>query len=279
MSRWIIDQNYFQDEDLRIRIDKADADDAFIITDYAFVEMFKSPQWEFISEKSLAFVSKHPERILIAKAPSELMKIELTNLQPIQNWTDIIDVSLTEDTRAYFREIADVGQTGPRHSYLTASIPAGHATLSEHHQNHEENLLRLHAGVAGIEKLLNPSSIRNLRKRLLSDEDRIKIATTIATEAVRNLLLEHGATKPQADQILKNDSFLMRYHTSFTLLALTWVERGGVNGLRADRATNELMDIDYAVFGSYCNGVLTRDHRLIDHYHLLIKAVTTFSEN
>jgi hypothetical protein len=152
-------------------------------------------------------------------------------------------------------------------------IATAQASLATQQQDHATNLALLQNGAQTWRGVLRAPVLADLRAGRMPDETRVLLAIEIASGAARILLIEHGATEDQADHFLDGDSFLLRSQISFTLLSIAWVEQGGFENLRADRATNELMDIDYALFGSYCDGVLTREPRVTRHHGLLALSV------
>jgi len=274
MSRFVMDQNYFRDADLQRRLENATEDDEFAMTDYAFIEMFKSPEWELTSRQSLAAIATHPERIITYRPPSDVLRSELTTRTPTVEWNSLVDAPLTERMREYLRELAEVGQSGPRHSIVSSMIAAAQSGIAVQQQNHEVNLQLLQNGVRTHQELLQGPTLDDLRAGRMPDRTRIQLAIRIATVSARTLLLEDGATELQANDFLASDSFLLRSQVSFCLLVIDKVSHGGINGMRPDRATNELMDIDYALFGSYCDGVLTREATVTRHHELLMLAVS-----
>ena len=269
----MIDQNYFRTPDLQTRLESAGAGDEFAMTDYAFIEMFKSPEWELISRKTLAAIEDHPEHIVVCYPPSHILQMELANRVPTTGGDDLVDGELTDRMRLYLRELASVGQHGPRHAIVSSLIGSAQATIATQQQNHLTNLRVLQKGARAWKRLLRRPVLSDLRGGRMPDQTRALLAIIIASESARTLLLEHGATEQQANDFLADDSFLLRTQVSFNLLAISWVERGGIDNLRAEIATNEFMDIDYALFGSYCDGVLTREPTVARHHSLLVTAL------
>jgi hypothetical protein len=50
-------------------------------------------------------------------------------------------------------------------------------------------------------------------------------------------------------------------------LALDWISVGGAKNVRPDRMRNDLVDINFAAFATYFDGLITEDQKLIDIYH------------
>lgn len=111
----------------------------------------------------------------------------------------------------------------------------------------------------------------------MSDDTKAGFAATLARNEARKQLVEYGATEQEAEEFVAGDSFVLRKTISIILLALSWVKRGGIDSLPEEKATNEFMDIDYALFGSYCDEVLTRDAGVARHHSLLSAAVAKIS--
>lgn len=245
----------------------------FVMTDYAFIEMFKSSHWELVSRQSLAILAEYPETVVVTRAPTDILNSELEQQIPATEWSSIVDEALTQRTRSYLQELASQGQNGPGHAYVSSMIESAQESLPAQQLNHQDNLDMLHNGVEAWREALRPDALSDLRGGRMADQTRAFLAVEISKIGSRTLLLEHGATEQQADHFLLGDSFLLRSQVSFALLSLQRLQLGSVQGMRADRATNELMDIDYALFGSYCDGVLTNEASVTRHHQLLVEAV------
>lgn len=48
------------------------------------------------------------------------------------------------------------------------------------------------------------------------------------------------------------------------LIALRWLARGGFEGVRSEKITNDLYDLEYSVLGSLCTEMLTEDKGSMD---------------
>lgn len=274
MSRYVIDQNYFRDPDLERRLVLATEDDEFVITDYALIEMFKSPHWELISRRSLENIAAHPERVVVCHAPSDVLRSELSTGDPTAGWHSLVDSILTVRVRAYLRELATVGQNGPRHAMVTSMISSAQAGIASQQQDHTANLQLLQNGVRILQRAIRGPALRDLRAGRMPDHTQALLAINLATDSARTLLLEQEIVGQDADDFLGGDSFLLRSQISFCLLTIDWVKRNGIDSFRPNHATNELIDIDYALFGSYCDGVLTREPTVTRHHALLMTAVS-----
>ena len=116
MSRWVLEQNYFRDADLKARLADQNNHDEFVMTDYAFIEMFKSCHWEMTSRRSLAPLVGYPERISVSFPACDLLQSELGTRKATCGWNSMVDSDITERLRAYLRVLATVGQKGPIHA-------------------------------------------------------------------------------------------------------------------------------------------------------------------
>ncbi len=54
--------------------------------------------------------------------------------------------------------------------------------------------------------------------------------------------------------------------TKCYLLCLRWISDGSINSLKPDKRLNDLIDMNYAAYATFFDGLLTDDKKLIDIY-------------
>lgn len=59
------------------------------------------------------------------------------------------------------------------------------------------------------------------------------------------------------------NTFLFRCALGLYLLALDWVARSGYGGVRPERLRNDFVDVTFAVYASYFDGILSADEKLL----------------
>jgi hypothetical protein len=67
---------------------------------------------------------------------------------------------------------------------------------------------------------------------------------------------------PGAAELL--NTFIFRIALCVYLLAVRWISVGGAKSARADRLRNDMVDMNFAAFATYFDGLLTADNKLIE---------------
>ena len=78
-NSWVIDQGYFRNKDLIIKIKSSLDNEFFIVTEDALVEMFKGSKWEQISTNSLSIIKDFKEKILVTNPIGLLREREIVS--------------------------------------------------------------------------------------------------------------------------------------------------------------------------------------------------------
>ena len=63
------------------------------------------------------------------------------------------------------------------------------------------------------------------------------------------------------------NSYLFRFAVCGYLLALRWITSGGACDVKATKLRNDVVDITYATYATYFDGLLTNDKKLISIYN------------
>ena len=101
---------------------------------------------------------------------------------------------------------------------------------------------------------------------------------------IRNILLlaenffknHPRATKPPKVSELAN-TFIFRFALCAYLMALRWIAAGGAANARPAKIRNDLVDVSFAAYGTYFDGLLTADRKLNDIYKEALLFLNTIS--
>ena len=98
-----------------------------------------------------------------------------------------------------------------------------------------------------------------MRKGTCTHDDLKESIAEPALILTASFLQGKGFCKEEIESFLMQDSFILRFQIAFTMLCSHWVSVGGVEFLSAEKATNELMDMDYVLIASYGGSILSND--------------------
>ena len=80
------------------------------------------------------------------------------------------------------------------------------------------------------------------------------------------LLADHPTVTTFPDAKEAPDRFLFRIALCMLLLALRWISVGGASNVNARRLRNDMVDVNFAAFATYFDGLLTADDKLASIY-------------
>lgn len=253
----IIDANYFQDPELRAYL--ASAKENFVVfNDYACMEAYKGDSIISIA-KSIEIVSNFPEQVIILKSTRDVVQLSLSlaGLQQLE------DVGQTNQFRYFCLgvQLAKSGDESLKAQIIRKGLEAS-ACFNKLRKDSEK-------GVEGITKLKKSFTL----EQLTILRRREQISSEIASKITREILLltailfrDHPNIKRIPQSVLIRNSYIFRFAASAYLLALKWVSDGGARNVGLDKLCNDLVDMNYVAYGTYYDGLLTRDIKMKEIY-------------
>jgi hypothetical protein len=119
----------------------------------------------------------------------------------------------------------------------------------------------------GIAQTYSPEELRQLRRpdapytEALVEKTHRHVMTMAAM-----MLADHPAVTSFPDAKEAPDRFIFRLALCMLLLALRWISVGGATNVSPQRIRNDLVDINFAAFATYFDGLLTADDKLASIY-------------
>ena len=106
-----------------------------------------------------------------------------------------------------------------------------------------------------------------MRRRQTATPQMIHKIMALADELFGRLIRAHPQ-KPRRAPTLKSkvNTFLYRYALASVLFLVDWIEGGSQVGRSAVKFQNDLIDLNFAVYGTYFNGLMTEDRRALRAY-------------
>ena len=205
----------------------------------------------------MEILAEFPKQVLVLRDTQTIcgLRGRSTGLQRL-----LIDADQTRQFESYCRRL-DVAKQGDR--------------------KFEDYLLRL--GRAAEDQM----------ERVLADATKMsdnfeKLAKTFSDAEIRALRTGDPLTEQMAEKILQSilwgaafmfrdhprvqklppgegatNTYIFRAAICLILWALDWISVGGAKGVKAERLRNDMVDISFATYASFFNGLLTADKKLI----------------
>jgi hypothetical protein len=252
--RMVVDSNFLQNSELRQYLSKSKSHFA-VLTDYAAMEAYKGNTLVSIY-KSMAILSEFPKQVIILKGTQTVCGLHgrLSGLQ---------------------RRLIDDRQTNEFHIYCKRLIGA---------ENGDE---RFRAQLLGLGREATAQM-----DRVLADGEKIAehievLAKTFTDDELRALRTGSAMPNGMAEKIFKNimlvagflfrdhprakklppwneapNTFIFRLAICLYLWALRWISVGGARGAKPNTILNDMIDLNFAAYATFFDGLLTSDRKL-----------------
>ena len=256
MARLVIDSNFLQSDGLRAYLTDSPTNYA-VITDYAAMEAYKADTLDMLY-RSMGILGEFPRQVIILRGTQAICGLSgrTAGLQ-----RRMIDQQQTRGFAEYCRHL-----TAARAGNLSLQ-----AQLLEHARAARLQMERILLDVqdfAGaldaIAGMFNSNEVRVFRKGERFTPDMAgKIMQQIFAIA-RGLFDRHPrATRLPPMHELPN-TFLFRTALCMYILGKRWISVGGAHQARPETLRNDLVDVNFAVFATYFDGLLTADRKIIE---------------
>lgn len=256
--RVVIDSNKLQSETLRSYLAKSVSNFA-VLTDYAAMEAYKDDTLTSIS-KSMAILCDYPAQVIVLKNTRIVSGLKGC---PAGLQRRLIDAGQTKGFAIYAKHLRQA-QGGSTHFQRQ---------LLDHGKEATAHLNRMleDAGTAG-------SVIEDIAKLYSKDERRAirlggQYPSSMIDKTVRNVMeiaaqafrYHPNVHKAPSYSELPN-TFIFRVALCTYLLALDWSAHGGARDASPARHRNDFVDMTFAAYATYFNGLLTADAK-VGHIH------------
>lgn len=121
------------------------------------------------------------------------------------------------------------------------------------------------AGIAELEKRINPEDLKAIRTGKLASpaftQQAVSDIMGLTALYFRNAV---GLEMPNSDEALF--TFVFRYAVCAYALSLKWVIKGGHANAKSDTLRNDYIDMTYAAYATFFDGLITKDSKLREMY-------------
>jgi hypothetical protein len=256
--RKIVDSNFLQHEELRTYLADS-AENYAVLTDDAAMEAYKGDTLASIYQ-SMEILSQRPKQIHVLKGTQIVCGLRARGSR-IQR--KMIDEDQTRGFAQYCRHL-DAARRG--------DVSLQHQLL-DHGREATAHMTRMLTDARGM-----PSVFDDLAKSFTNGELHIlrtgaPYNDSLIRKCIQHIMMfaafmfrDHPTVTrlPNAEEL--PDRFIFRVALCAYLLALRWISVGGAKNVKPERMRNDLVDVNFAAFATYFDGLLTLDDKLFRVY-------------
>ncbi len=250
----VVDSNFLQNSELRQYLSTSKSNFA-VLTDYAAMEAYKGNTLVSIY-KSMAILSEFPKQVIILKGTQTVCGLSgrLSGLQ-----RRLIDDRQTKEFHIYCKRLlaaengdgrfrAHLLDLGRKATTQMDRVLVDAGKMAEH--------------IEGLAKTFTNDELRALRTGSpMPDGMAEKIFKNIMLVAGL-LFRDHPRAKKLPPWNEAPNTFIFRLAICLYLLALRWIAVGGARGAKPKTVLNDMIDLNFAAYATFFDGLLTSDRKL-----------------
>jgi hypothetical protein len=250
--RKVVDSNFLQSAELRTYL--ADSRNYAVITDYAAMEAYKGDTLASIF-RSMEILAEHSEQVIILKHTQAACAL----LGDARSQESLIDWDQTRGFVRYCRQLAAAKRGDP-------AVQREILNMGREATAHMDRMLADVRPLPGvfdeIARTFSPTQLAAIRKGTGIDFPLIDMIMKFVMQVAGNLFSAHPAVDRVPGFAELPNTFIFRYALCGFLLALRWISVGGAKGVRPERIRNDMVDMTFAAYATYFDGILTKDEKL-----------------
>lgn len=229
-----------------------------LLPDVLLLEIVKSPDWKSTMTSSLRYLRDHANSVIVAEAIGPLMRQERDNRKPC---ADIYDAELTQRFRTFLNKMDsdEKAALAEIQKGVDAVRPDVDARLLTAQSLHVSNL----NAVAKWKEFLTDAFIKRLRTPDLSAISEL-LQTEFITDICQRVLVSSGFDEDVATQLATADSVSRRNFLAHEASVLRWLALGGLNTRKAGQISNDHIDLEVLVAGTYCDENRSGDNVVLE---------------
>jgi hypothetical protein len=256
--RKVVDSNFLQCEKLRAYLSES-TDNYVVLTDYAAMEAYKGDTLKSIY-RSMEILAHHPKQVIVLKGTQDVCGLSGHDAASPER---LIDETSTREF--------------PKYCHLLLAAERGDVSLQRqllelgHEANaHIDRMLQdspiLSSGFELTAKTYSPAELKILRRRENYTPQMLEKLVHNVLLLTAHLFEDHPrVTKlPKGPEV--RNAFIFRYALCSYVLILKWIEVGGAGKAKPETIRNDIVDVNFATFSTYFDGLLTGDNKAREIY-------------
>jgi hypothetical protein len=249
----VVDSNVLQSPVLRDYLSKSISNFA-VLTDYASMEAYKGNTLASIFP-SMAILAEFPRQVIVLKTTGVVcgLRGRPTGLQR--------RLIHREQTRGFSKYCDRLLATNPGGFSLRKQLRHFGRAADAQMARMLSDAANIPEAIEGIANTFTDAELKIIRTGLpFSEQLALKIWGKI-NELAKNLFSQHPHPPFVRSVHELPNTFLFRSALCSFLWALDWISKGGPKGVKTERIRNDLIDVNFATFATYFDGLLSMDEK------------------
>ena len=252
--RKVVDSNYLQCPELRQYLERS-SENIAVLTDYASMEAYKGDTLTSIY-KSMAILSEFPHQTEILKNTSVACGLSgrRTGLQ-----RRLVDHPQTKGFGQYCQQLAEAKAGDPR--YERQLLEMGRDATKQLNRMLSD-AQAFSGAIDDIAKTYTAEELRIVRSGIPYSRTFGQKLITHVFHLAATLFVRHPMVQrwPVAREL--PNTLIFRISLCAYLLALEWISVGGVAATKPTRIRNDMVDVNFAAYATYFDGLLSKDQKV-----------------
>lgn len=252
--RKVVDSNYLQDQRLRDYLAKSEKH-IVVVTDYLAMEAYKDNTFETIY-RSMEILSVFPKQVIILKGTRSACGQSGRTAGLTRR---LIDQSQTSNFPIFCRQLREA-KNGDK-EYQRSLLAHGREATA--HMNW------ILSDGADLPEVFEEIATHYTDPELRILRNGSQYTKEILDKCVHSILLVAAALFSKHPNVQKLPSFddlpntfIFRFSLCAYLLSLNWIGVGGAKKVKPERLRNDIVDMNFAAYATYFDGLLTADKKL-----------------
>jgi hypothetical protein len=254
-QRLVVDSSMLQSENLRRFLDVSVTNFA-VLPDFAWFELYKQKSVEAIIT-ALSVIGDFPEQIIVLKSGREIAEIDPRTpvMTSIMQRTDV-----AHHIRGMVTTLNGPGRDEPEVSAQLERLWSGAVNLLPGMLDGAQDIITSLPEMA--EQMFAPKQLRIIRKNMRYTPDMFSSIFGAADQIWETLSgVDRDQIRSSRLKEFKTRTYLYRYALAIVIYLLWWIKNGNQAQKRLDRTRNDLIDLSFAVYGTYYEGLMTADKK------------------
>lgn len=264
-KRLVIDSNSLNSTELSSFLAESPRNIA-VLTDYAWMEAYKANS-SAVLRKSMSIVGEYPNQIANLWGTK---KISAMNFRG----AGLGDMMIRTNAKKDFAQLLKAVDGLPPDSAIPLKFLTDHVHAARDHI--EGRLLAdvemTRGAFPDMQSLFSQGEISQIRRGEPHSRSVVEKVFWIASKTSASVGNRYPLNAIGPTPKSQFNTFLFRYALGYAIYFLEWIKRGSPANEKPEKVRNDLIDLNFAIYGTYFNGVMSKDKNLVE-FHRQVRAV------
>lgn len=265
LHRLVIDSNMLQSAGLRAFLSRSRSHFA-VLPEFVWFELYKQQSLAGLAA-GLSVIGSFPEQLLVLKPWQTVATIDA-------RCPELVDRMIVDGVAAGVRQmVRELAFLAGDENAISEELAARWASAAHQAEDMLLGADDIAQSLPEIADVFSPSEIRLCRTNGRYTLEMFGKIFGAADQLYEYFAVRHGIVTYSAKSRDRYDSYLYRQGLATIIYALWWIRNGSQAPKRLDRVRNDIIDQQFAVYGTYFSGLLTEDAKASWVHHNLREAL------